>query len=404
MSDGKQEGGTEKMLAFAVIIIIILICCYIFYRANDTEIHGLIRWVRYAEMWLVSLVTPDSYTVALPNGQSARLIDWMEFTKQIPRENITVQLLGQMTAVALTPFKWIFIGIIGLMGLWAYTKGPNTQYIQTFNLESFMKFQSKNFPVIAPFVNFNPSKQPPRAPGSPVPAELPLFAEALGPEEWLAYNQIPVPDGVIDEKVCFEAFAKQLGPRWQGPFKLPPYQQVLMAGFCLKASRKRDEADQIMGRLALCWSKDGGLQLSKDPSLVRYARSILKNKDLSHSVLKQCKQHAWQTTAMLRALLVAREEGGVMAPAQFVWLRGHNRRLWYPLNNLGRQSAHMEAIGAMAHFRIERRAKRPIPRPKVQEAVSSIVEYMDGLDARPIPALDYSASKNKRGIKKLKSA
>ncbi|MEM7618127.1 MAG: type IV secretion system protein [Pseudomonadota bacterium] len=404
MSDGKPEGGTEKMIAFAVIIIIILICCYIFYRANVPEIHGLIRWVRFAEMWLISLVTPDSYMVTLPDGNSVKLVDWMEATKQIPRENITVEILGQMTAIALTPFKWVFIGILGLLGLWAYTKGPNTQYVQVFNLEGFIKFQAKNFPVIAPFINFNPSKQPPRAPGSPVPAELPLFAEALGPEEWLAYNQIPVPDGVIDEKVCFEAFAKQLGPRWQGPMKLPPYQQILMAGFCLKASRKRDEADEIMGRLALCWSKEGGLQLSKDPGLVKYARGILKNKDLSHSVLKQCKQHAWQTTAMLRALLVAREEGGVMAPAQFVWLRGYNRRLWYPLNNLGRQSAHMEAIGAMAHFRIERRAKRPIPRPKVQEAVSSIVEYMGGLDARPIPTLDYSGSKNKRGIKKLKSA
>jgi len=404
MSDGKQEDGTQKLLSWALIIVIVLIGFYLVYRVNVPETHNVIRWIRYAEMWLVSLFVSNDYAVTMPSGQEIPLKEFMDITKRVPAENIDIPMLSAMTSVALIPFRWLFALILGIMALWAYTKGPGTQYIQKFNLDSFLKYQAKAFPVIAPFINFNPSNQPPRAPGSPVPAELPLFAEALGPEEWLAYNQIPVPDGVIDEKECFKAFAKQLGPRWQGPFKLPPYQQVLLAGFCLKACRKRKEADDIMGRLALCWSKEKGLQLSKDPKLVRYARSVLKNKELSHSVLKQCKQHAWQTTAMLRALLVAREEGGVMAPAQFVWLRGHNRTLWYPLNNLGRQSSHMEAIGAMAHFRIERRAKRPIPRPKVQEAVKSIVDYMKGLDARPIPTLDYSGSKNKRGIKKLKSA
>ena len=76
---------------------------------------------------------------------------------------------------------------------------------------------------------------------------------------------------------------------------------------------------------------------------------------------------------MLRALLTAREEGGVLSPSQFVWLRGYDRNLWYPLNNLGRQSCHMEAIGAMAHFRIERRAQRPIPKPKVQDTLLKIM-------------------------------
>ena len=58
----------------------------------------------------------------------------------------------------------------------------------------------------------------------------------------------------------------------------------------------------------------------------------------------------------------------------------------------------------MAHFRVEKRAKRPIPKPKVDDAVKSITDYMETLDARPIPTLDYSASKDKRGIKKLKKS
>ena len=97
------------------------------------------------------------------------------------------------------------------------------------------------------------------------------------------------------------------------------------------------------------------------------------------------------------------QEGGVLAPAQFVWLRAHDRALWYPLNNLGRQTLHMEAMGATAHYKAEKLAQRPIPRPKVVDAVKSLVEFMASNRIRALPQLDYSHSK-KRGVKKLKTA
>jgi len=59
----------------------------------------------------------------------------------------------------------------------------------------------------------------------------------------------------------------------------------------------------------------------------------------------------------------------------------------------------MEASGAMAHFKAERLTSRPIPTPKVDGAVTGITEYMQSLDARPIPALDYKNS-DKRAVKK----
>lgn len=403
MADGKPDGMTEKFTGWAMILVVVAVCLYIVYIIWTPEILGALRWVRYGEMWLVSLVTPDSYTVTLPSGEQINLKEWLDGIKVVPKEEIDFRLLTTLTAIALTPFKWLFASVILLIGLWTYTRGPKTQYIDVFNLDGFIRFQAKSFPIISPFVNFNPSNQPPRAPGSPVPAELPLFAEALGPEEWLAYNQIPVPDGKIDETAAFKSFARQLGPRWKGAKKLPPYRQILLAAFCLKAARKRNEADIMLGRLSNCWSHDKGLQLGKDAGLLKEARKILSNKDLAYNTLKNCNQHAWQTTAFLRGLLTAREEGGVLSPSQFLWLRGYDRTLWYPLNNLGRQSNHSEAIGAIAHFKAEKRAERPIPKPKVHDAVESIVTYMDLNEARPIPTLDYSHSSNKRGIKKLKT-
>ena len=69
---------------------------------------------------------------------------------------------------------------------------------------------------------------------------------------------------------------------------------------------------------------------------------------------------------MVRALWYARSEGGVLAPAQFLWLRGHDRALWYPLNNLGRKSFHIEAMGAMCQYKAEKRVSRPIPKGEIK--------------------------------------
>ncbi len=403
MAGDKADGMAEKFIGWGMILLVVGVSAYIVYLKFTPEIHSFIRWIRYGEMWIIATLTPDDYMLTLPTGDKINIQRWVDSVGAIPKDKIDGELLSIITYIALAPFKWFFALGIGLIGLWTYTAGPGTHYLQVFNLDGFIRFQSKAFPVISPFAKFNPAQLPPRAPGSPVPAKLPLFAEALGPEEWLAYYQIPVPDGVVDEDAVQAAFTKQLGPRWRGFKKLHPYKQVLLAAFCLKAARKRDLSDKMMGRLARCWSHDEGLKLSRDKSLIREARKVLMNKELSHNVIKQCNQHAWETTALLRGLSVAREEGGVLAPAQFVWLRGHNRELWYPLNNLGRQSNHSEAIGAMCHFKAEKRAQRPIPKPKVEDAITSIVEYMKSDMARPIPTLDYSKS-DKRGIKKLKTA
>ena len=155
----------------------------------------------------------------------------------------------------------------------------------------------------------------------------------------------------------------------------------------------------MLGRAALCWSQEKGFDLSRDKKLLKNAQAVLRNKDIAGDTLKKCNQHAFVTTAMIRALDFARAEGGVLAPATFVWLRAHDRTLWYPLNNHGRQSVHTEALGATAHYKQEKRTQRPIPVPKVEDAVQTISEYMRSASARPIPKLDYKDSK-KKAIKK----
>lgn len=399
MADQKDT-GTDNALGWFILLAVFVVLFALFWYFNEYNVKHIIRWIRWSEIWVLSLFYDNAHTITYA-GNTINYEQWKNGIPDIPKEALNDQTMGVITTMAMKPLLLPFAIIMGIMGLWAGMYGPGTNNRHKMSLDMLIHAQSKVFPVISPFIKFNPSTQPPRAPGTPVPAELPSFAEALGPEEWLAYNSIPVPDGEIDRQACYIALARQLGPRWQGWEKLPPYKQVLLACFCLKAARKRKDADLMIGQLAECWSFDKGLQL--DGKLLSWARSVLKNKDLSGTVLRKANQHAFQATAMLRALATAREEGGVLAPATFVWLRGHDRALWYPLNNLGRQAFHTEAFGVMAHYKAEKMTQRPIPRPKVEPAIDMLVEYMKSDKARPIPPLDYSGSK-KRGIKKPKAA
>lgn len=397
---GQQSENTlhDNAIGWFIMLFAFAVLSWIFWYYYDVESRNVIRWIRYGQMWLMQFVIPKDYTVAVRGTEAL----WHEGFRDITRwkaEQLTYHHLSYFVALVFQPIKYGIVAILAAMVFWVQTKGPNTEFRTAFTIESLLRRQRVNFPVIAPFVHFDPAKQPPRPPGSPVPAELPLFAEALGPEEWLAYNEIPAPDGKLDEKALTACFQKQLLGRWKGPSALEPHQQILLAIFCLKASRKRKDSDVMLGRAAQCWSFKGGFNHKADKKLLSDAQKILANKKLAGNVLAKCNRHAFVATAMLRGLQAAREDGGVLASAEFVWLRAHQRELWYPMNNLGRQSFHMESMGVMSHFRAERITQRPVPVPKVEDAVESIVEYMSSKRARPIPPLDYSHSK-KRGVKK----
>ncbi len=400
MSNGQQSGDTlyEGGIGWAIMLFILAVLLWIFWYFYAVEVREVVRWIKYGEMWFISWFVGDNYTIPF-KGREYNFHDGLGATLKYSKEELKYEHLSYFTALAMQPLRIPVVILFSLGALWCIFKGPRTQYRKRMSLEDLIEAQSKTFPVISPFVKFNPSTQPPRPPGAPVPVELPLFAEALGPEEWLAFNNIQIPDGKIDEASASKAFIKQLGKPWRGASKLADYKQVLLAAFCLKSSRQREKSDDFLARLAKCWSMKDGLKLSKDRKLLSEARSILKDKKLAGKTLAQANRHAFETTAMLRALQYTREEGGVLAPATFVWLRAHDRTLWYPMNNMGRQSFHMEALGAMSHFKVERLTRRPIPVPKVEGALQTIQEYMGSLMARPIPQLDYSNSK-KRGVKK----
>lgn len=410
MADGGNSNDGLWMLFFIGAFIVVG-AMGVWYAFKPQLLQGYI-WLRQGEMAVASLWTDNDYQVSIIAGGKEGNITFGQAKEMLNTITPEILLSGQLnkweivkatTLVVLKPLRWMFSGFFVFMIYYAMFHGPTSHHRKRFDLSGLINVQAKTFKIINPIVKFNPANAQHRVPGTPVPAVLPLFAEALSPEEWVAFHKIPIPDGKIDKEAAEKAFQLQLVDRWQGVAKLPPHMQVLLAAFALKASRKRDESDNMLGRVAMCWDEKKGLVLSRDSGLLGYARKVLKSKDIAEKTIQQCNRHAFVTTALLGALHYARSEGGVLAPAQFLWLRGHDRNLWYPLNNLGRQSFHAEAMGAMAHYRAEKQVQRPIPKPMVNDAIKAIDGYLgDPTSSHPIPQLDFSMIKNTKAPTKNK--
>jgi intracellular multiplication protein IcmP len=375
---------------------------YIIWYFARVEILMVLRYLRLAELFIISLFTdrvnacyawlkqapilPANPTneglqdtsncfgdlSVLPQGQT--VLDYYSLT------GISIGIIGHITAHYMRfPLAILF----GFVAIYITFYSPRNQFRTRHTLETFIKAQVKMWPVISPIVNFKPASLSARIPGSTVPDKLPAFAEALSPEEWISFQRIPVTNGIPDREATRRAFIQQLGPRWQGIEGQPPYMRAFYAACALKGAQKREQSDELLGRLSLCWSLEKGFNMA--PDVNAEVNKILGDKDLIGAANNIAAQHAYRTTAILGALKWARWMGGVLASAQFLWMRAVDRNLWYPLNNLGRRSFHVEGSGAIAHFMAEQNAKKPLPIPRVDTAIVALNQFLADPDKQSMP-------------------
>ena len=337
--------------------------CWLFWHLFHEQIIYALRWLRYGEMWVLDRIVDNPKMVEFQDyfGARSSTVTWQHIA-------FSSLLVGHYIA-------WPVAGILGLCAIWVMFKAPKIAFKHAYGLDRLIAAQAKVWPVIAPLVNFNPAEDNSRDPTGPTPDKLPVFAEALSPEEWMKFYRVArTPEG-IDRDAAAAAFSSQLGPRWKGARNLPLAGRALFAVCALKIARKRDPADMLLGRLAQAVETKGGMRFKPDLALRREIDQIIRDPALGGVAEQVAIRHAFATPAMLHVLSHARDRGGVLAPAQFVWLRGVNRSLWYPLNNLGRRAFHPEAAGAMAHFEAELAANRPLLTPKVKNAVDALEKY-----------------------------
>lgn len=159
-------------------------------------------------------------------------------------------------------------------------------------------------------------------------------------------------------------FTMQLGAYWEGFEHLPLHLLALSAIFAARINKDRDKAYELIH--AINNSVAGG----KKPNF--NGAKALMDKHQSSKLVQKCVENHAYVLSMLASLLFAARDDGVMASADFLWLKPLDRRTWYMLNSVGRQTPYVEVAGPFAHWKAERALGRRSMVPLVDEAAKAL--------------------------------
>ncbi len=257
-----------------------------------------------------------------------------------------------------------------------------SRFKRAFDMDALIAEQTKSFPTTAAFVRRRLSLVEPKK--NPRPADY-----AQTPEEWIALHATRE-EGGFAESAARRALAAQLGPRWQGAEQAAPHVRALFAAFSLHLAERRPEAQKLLGDLSQALA-DPGKETPEGPaSALVLPQAVVAKVDgllatLSFDVRSPADRvaaaHAYTQPALMSLLNESRLAAGVLAPAQFAWLKLVDRPLWYALHSLGFETESFgrylhpnpraEAAGARDHWAAERIAKRALARPDIERALEA---------------------------------
>ncbi len=159
-----------------------------------------------------------------------------------------------------------------------------------------------------------------------------------------------------------KVFSMQLGALWPGLDKLAPHIRALFAVFAARNAGDSKAAAELLAQISASSMKK--LNFAGVDALCK------KHQDIK-AVQRIMQGHAYTLTVMASMLEIAREDG-VQASADFLWLKPVDRRLWYMLNTVGRQTPFVEVAGPFAHWVAEKQLGRRILVPMVEEATNAL--------------------------------
>lgn len=244
-----------------------------------------------------------------------------------------------------------------------------SRFTRDIDLPWLMQIQAEVFPSAAAFVGRGLKLVSPQA-GTPRPCD-----PALTPAEWV--RRFALVNGHYDAEKAEGALSLQLGPPWQGLAEASPQVRCMVAVFALHAARRRQDAIQLLGTLSNALPNNPGdgpsgpaEPLAFGSAGVAEADRILGDTALLAPCLAVAGLHAFTAPAMMSVLTLTRQQAGVLAPAQFAFLKLVDRPLWYALHSLGfpggqnraeQPNPRIEAVGARDHWATERDVGQPLP-------------------------------------------
>ena len=278
-------------------------------------------------------------------------------------------------------FRGPAAAFIVLLAVICTIRAAPSRYRRGFDLDGLARELAASFPVTAAFAGRHLRLVKP----SPKlrPADY-----AMTPEEWVA-TCATGKGGTFDAAAARHALVRQLGPVWRGVEQGPPQVRCLFVVFALHRAERRAEALRLLGRLSTGLDGQGqdapegpDKPLTLSAAAIAEADAQIPDYTVMTPAHRIAQRHAYTHTALMALLNEARRQAGVLAPAQFAWLKLVDRPLWYALHSLGFETEgfdrylhpnpRAEAIGARDHWAVELAAGEPVIEPAIDRALDAV--------------------------------
>jgi intracellular multiplication protein IcmP len=361
----QQQGSSDGSLDFLWMMgLIVAGIAAIWYFAHN-EITAFVFSARLYEIYLIQYVLASYAAVAsylhLPVPNTDGLLSVLNIIHSKPG-NVELKKLIDVSTVVGQFLSYPVALIIAVLSVAAYFTNITSRFKHTYSMNTLKKSENRIWPEVTPVMKVDlVSKDLDQGPWAMSLSPM-LFAKK---HKLLIENQ---ENGhkktvTLNEGAAQRVFALQVGQFWRNVETLPMYQQALFAIFLSRANHDRTDADRLLAQIAASATSD-----KLDFSGVKQV--VAKYKNSKHTQFAT-QRHAYVLTAMATLLELARTDG-VLATAEFLWLKPVDRPLWYMLNSVGRRTAFAEISGAYAHWLAEKKMNRPLKVPMVDEAVKGL--------------------------------
>ncbi len=342
-----------------------------FWFFDSKEVVMPVFWFRVHEIegvrFLVKLWIPVAAFLHLPKPDLQQLAAIQQFMQHADPAKVNWQTFAAINADLgqwiRYPIIMIFVGLAALV----YFKG-SAPFHTGYTMKTLRVVGQEAWPQITPVLSLDLVKQDIDK-GPWAMCQLPLdFCRQHDLLLMKVVNSKKV--WTIKQKSTYRLFALQLGPMWQGINYLPIHVKAIVVICMARVTNQRPLAKKILTQIALS-AASGKLDFTGVSDDLKTFQD--------HKILRWLeKRHAYMVTLMASLLEVSRSDG-VLASAEFLWLKPVDRRLWFMLNNVGRRTSFVEIAGAFSHWKAEQKIGRALKTPMVKGAVDALEETLQNV-------------------------
>lgn len=353
----QQSQSGDNSMAPVWIIILLFFTAFIIWKTGQQYIVSFVFSLNVLQAKLVMLFTDSkelSHDIYLMQTLDPASVDWSQLV------TLTKRVGNYM--------RYPIIAILGVFAFILYKSNITLKFRKTYNMSSLRKQEQYNWPAIMPVIKENLVD---------VDINKGPWAMALTPMEFARkYRLLKQNDALQTQAVpgmemtasikrgdAKRVFTLQLGAYWDSFERCPAHVRALAAVFMARINRDRESAVNILETIDKSYAEG-------KPNFA-IANSVIKKYQHSEKVREIEAKHAYVLTVMA-SLLHASREDGVVPTAEFLWLKPIDRRLWYMLNCVGRQTPFAEVAGPFAHWKAEKEMGRSSLVPMIDEAIKAL--------------------------------